>query len=350
MKEKKIHLEVVRIIAIYLVVLTHTGTRGFTWFTQLEPSVGYFLAMCVPVACNVCVPLFYMVSGATLIGKDESPGTVWRHRIVRYLMVLVLACLMMYGYYSLRRDEPMSIAGFLTAVYSRNIIPPYWYLYSYLGFLIMLPFLRKLIRGLSDREFLYLMAMHLVFRGAIPMLQYRLSGGSLLLNKSLDLFLVTSDLVVFPAAGYYLEQHRLLRWKEICLLWLATAVAVAATLYMTHYKIQLTGQLREDQVGTFYKCLCLIPTVTVYATVKKGLSAVRLPQWGQKVIVTLGSCTFGVYLIEQILRERGYKVWQVMAQWLPRLPATFIYVGLVVATATCVTLVAKRIPGLKKLI
>lgn len=149
-KTKKIHLELLRIIAVYLVVLTHTGKRGFMYFTTLEPSVIYFVTMLIPVICNIAVPLFFMISGATLIGKDESPGQIWRRRIPRHLAVLVLASLMMYVYYGLKDDALLSVADFLRALYTQNVIVPYWFLYGYLAFLILLPFLRRMIRGLTD--------------------------------------------------------------------------------------------------------------------------------------------------------------------------------------------------------
>lgn len=348
-KKRKLHLEALRIIAIYFVILTHTGKRGFTYFTTLKPSVGYFLAICIPLLCNICVPLFYMISGATMLGKDETPGQIWKRRIPKYLAVLVLATLAMYGYYGLKDEQPMSVGDFLLTLYSKNVIAPYWYLYSYLGFLILLPFLRKMIRNLTDREFLYLFLVHLVFSGLIPMVQYRLSGGQVYLNGSLNVSLVTMTIVIFPAAGYYFERKEL-SWKKIGLLWLLTAAAMAAAVYMTHYKICLTGQLKESQVGTFYKSLCLIPSVTVYATVKKLFDTHPVSGWMETGILAVGGCTFGVYLIEQILRERCYAVQEFLARWLTEVPATLIYVGLIVAGGTCIVWLLKRIPGVKKLI
>lgn len=342
-KPKKLHLELLRIIAIYFVVLTHTGKRGFTYYTTLEPSAGYFFAMLIPVLCNIAVPLFYMISGATLMGKEETPGQVWRRRIPRFAAVLVLATAMMYGYYHLKNDVPLSLGDFFKTLYTKNVIAPYWYLYSYLGFLILLPFLRRLIRGLSETEFRYLFGLYIIINGIIPMAQYRLSGGQWYLNSSLNLTVATGNLVIFPAAGFYLEKKEL-TWRQIGLLWAVALAAIGATVYMTHYKITLTGQLGEGQVSTFYKSLCLLPTAAVYATAK------RLPKLPEKFVTTVGGCTFGIYLIEQIVRERGYRVYDLMCRFLPDIPAILLYTAMVVAFCFCLTWVAKRIPGLKKLL
>jgi surface polysaccharide O-acyltransferase-like enzyme len=348
-KKRKLHLEALRIIAIYFVILTHTGKRGFTFFTTLEPSVGYFLAMGIPLLCNICVPLFYMISGATMLSKDETPGQIWKRRIPKYLTVLVLATLAMYCYYGLKDEKSLCVGDFLLTLYSKNVIAPYWYLYSYLGFLVLLPFLRKMIRTLTDREFLYLFALHLVVSGLIPMGQYWLSEGQVYLNGSLNVSIVTMTIVIFPAAGYYFERKEL-SWKKICLLWLLTVASMAAAVWLTHYKICLTGQMKESQVGTFYKSLCLIPSVTVYATVKKLFDTHPVSGWLEKGILSVGSCTFGIYLIEQILRERGYAVQEWLAQWLTEIPATLIYVGLIAAAGYGIVWLLKRIPIVKKLI
>lgn len=350
MKSKKLHLEALRIIAIYFVILTHTGTRGFTHFTVMAPSVKYFIAMCVPVWCNICVPLFYMISGATMLSKDETPGQIWRRRIPKYVAVLVLATLLMYGYYGLKDGTAMSVGDFLKTLYSKNVIVPYWYLYSYLGFLILLPMLRKLIRNLSDKELRYMMLVYLAFNGLIPMAQYWLSGGSVWINPSLNVALVTSNIVIYPAAGYYFEHRAQTGKKQLIILWVLTALAVAATVAMTHYKLELTGQRSESQVGTFYKSLCLIPSVTVYATVKALLARLTPPKWLEKAILSVGSCTFGIYLIEQIVRERGYGIWEFLVNYMPRLLATGIYVILVGTFCYGIVWVAKRIPVIKKLI
>lgn len=348
--KRKLHLEALRIIAIYFVILTHTGNRGFTYFTTLKPSVGYFFAICIPLLCNICVPLFYMISGATMLGKDESPAQIWRRRIPKYLAVLILATLTMYLYYGLKNEKALSVGDFLLTLYSKNVIAPYWYLYSYLGFLILLPFLRKMIRNLSDREFGYLFLLHLVFSGLIPMGQYWLSGGQVYLNGSLNISILTMTIVIFPAAGYWLEHRQNLSWKKIGLLWIATVLAMAAAVFMTHYKIRITGQIKESQVGTFYKCLCLIPSVTVYATAKKLFDTRAVPGWLEKVILSIGGCTFGIYLMEQILRERGYAVQEFLAAGLTEVPATLLYVGLVLGAGYVITWLLKRIPGINKLI
>lgn len=349
-KEKKLHLEVLRILAIFLVILNHTGKRGFISFTKFSPSLKYFLLMCIPVACSICVPIFYMVSGATLLHKEETPGKIWKKRIPRFGAVLVLASFLMYHYNAVQTGTPMEFGEFWRKLYSTDMIIPYWYLYSYLGFLIALPFFRRVVRGMTDREFRYLMLVHLLFAGVLPMVQYRLSGGSLWLNSSLNVALITDTIFIYPAMGYYFENRPVPGWKRIGLLWAVSVLTLLATLTMTHYKIQLTGELAENKVGTFFKSLRMIPTVTVYVTVKKAMASVHLPKWGEKMVVSLGSCTFGIYLIEQILRKETYWLRDALARWMPDIGATLLQVVWVMVLGWGIVWVLKRLPVLRKLL
>ena len=96
--------------------------------------------------------------------------------------------------------------------------------------------------------------------------------------------------------------------------------------------------------------LCLIPSVAVYATMKKLFDRCTPPQWLQKGILSVGGCTFGIYLIEQILRERGYKVQTFLSKWITEIPATLIYVTLVLIVGYVIVWILKRIPGVKRFI
>ena len=343
---KKPHLELLRVLAVYLVVLTHTGKRGYTYFTTLKPSFYYFLSMLLPIICNIAVPLFYMISGANLMGKDETPGHVLKKRLPKYLCVLVLASGMMYVYYGALNQKELSVSGFLRIVFSRNVIVPYWFLYSYVGFLLLLPLLRRLIRGLTDKEWRYLLGLYVVFNALVPMLQWRLFQGDLALNSSMNVTMITSDILIYPAFGYYLEQRRL-SGKQLGLLWLCALLAVAVTAYMTHYKIMLTGEVDEGRVGTFYKSLRLLPAAAVYASAKK---LTKIPRRLEKILCAMGGGTFGVYLMEQILREQGYPICDKMSEFFSPMMAVSAYAAMVVMVCTIAVCLFKRIPGINKLI
>ncbi len=86
-KKKLVHLEAFRILAIYLVMFNHTDKNGFFFFTVAQASPFYGLYLFISIACKFAVPLFYMVSGALLLKKEESIGVVYKKRFLRMLII-----------------------------------------------------------------------------------------------------------------------------------------------------------------------------------------------------------------------------------------------------------------------
>lgn len=58
-KEKNIYLEAMRVIAIFFVIFNHTGSNGYTLFSQ-EPigSCKFWIYIFISVFCKFSVPLF----------------------------------------------------------------------------------------------------------------------------------------------------------------------------------------------------------------------------------------------------------------------------------------------------
>ena len=61
--------------------------------------------------------------------------------------------------------------------------------------------------------------------------------------------------------------------------------------------------LGEGSVSTFYGAFRPIQVVFVFLLVRKLLENRKFPLVFEKVVVSIGKCTFGIYLIEQALRE-----------------------------------------------
>ena len=70
----------------------------------------------------------------------------------------------------------------------------------------------------------------------------------------------------------------------------------------------------------------------------------------EKLFLSMGSCVFGIYLVEQIFREAFYDFGMVLVDHLPNFPAALLYCVVVLLGAYLLALVLKQIPGLKKLL
>ena len=358
-KKKKVWLEVIRIFAVYLVIFNHTGDYGFHYFATLGGGYRYWLFMACSALTVMNIPLFYMISGSLLMGKEESVGTVWRKRVLRYALVILIFTFVQYLWISFRAEdgfrESFSLWEWFVTMLSENIIVPYWFLYEYLGFLVMLPLYRRMIQNLKEEEFHYLFLLYIVATGALPIIEYILTKWHTILNISFNIAYVTGDLLVFPALGYYLVNKPKPTWKQLAVMWGLSLLCVVYTCLMTEYKIGYAHQLSEARVGTFFKMLICIPAATVFLTCRKLFDTddgkgITLHPGLEKLVLSMGSCVFGIYLVEQIFREAFYDFGMVMVDHLPNFTAALLYCFVVLLAAYLLALVLKQIPGLKKLL
>ena len=89
-KKKLLHIEFLRILCIWLVMFTHSATSGFSLYIPMQHSRWFPLYILVPFWVKISVPIFFMISGALLLGKDEPISVVFRKRIWRFSQVLVI--------------------------------------------------------------------------------------------------------------------------------------------------------------------------------------------------------------------------------------------------------------------
>ena len=110
-----VHPDILRILAIYLVAFNHTGDRGYMLFADSAGSALYFPYMAFSVLCKIAVPIFFMISGALLLPKEESFKQLFQKRVLRMAVVLILVSIPYY--YIFLRDNGIGISSFFTYIY-----------------------------------------------------------------------------------------------------------------------------------------------------------------------------------------------------------------------------------------
>ena len=326
-RKKVIYIEVLRAIAVLFVIFNHTSQNGYVRFTLCDPgTIQYWFYMFFSVIAGISVPLFYTISGSVLLGKDETIGYVWKKRVFKYALVLLVFSLIMY-LWKTNASGSFSILSFLHQTYSESVIVPYWFLYSYIGYLIGLPILRKAVINMTDHDFYYLFGLWLVFNGLIYVLQYRLSGGTVWMNELLFPSLLTNCIVFYPALGYYLAVKVKKITNKMCIvLLLSTLGSIALTMYLTHYRITLTGDLNESTVSFFFDTYRPLQVVSVYCIVRKLFENRKIPDLVRLLLGNLGSCVFGIYLVEEITRGILLTVYETLSESINGFVAVWIYV------------------------
>ena len=158
---RQLHLDIMRIVAIFFVFFYHTRSDGFFLFSRYEPEeIRFWIYLFFSHFCKFAVPLFWAISGAVMLRREEEGlGKLWKKRILKIGFVLVLISLFYYLHYILKYGYPFDLEKYIRLLYFGTAEPHLWYLYLYLAFLMILPFERAMVRGLDDRYFIYLLKL-----------------------------------------------------------------------------------------------------------------------------------------------------------------------------------------------
>lgn len=362
MKRGLVHIEILRVIAIWLVVFNHTWTSGYMLYAAVGRSYSYYYPLLFfSILCKIAVPIFFMISGALLLGREESYRELYAKRIVRVLLVLLLFSFVEYCYklavgagsagavFRTVADK-FHPADFFRRVYSEEQAAAYWYLYAYLAFLVMLPLLREMVRVMRAEDYIYLAILQFLIVGALPILEYLLWGGAYALQKDFNIVFVTTSGVFYPLMGYALEHvagKQMYKGKNALFLIAAGMSAIVICCILTTDRMRITG---EKTAEVFHNSLIALPACSVYFTAKFLCEKYKLPCLVKRIAAVTGSTVFGVMLLEDILRKELTGIFEYLKPLVGIFPACVVWITAVVVSGGLLTWVIKGIPGMRRLL
>ena len=184
-RERVVFIELLRVAACFFVIVNHTVSDIFL---QGEPSPLWFGSLFYFFMSKAAVPLFLMITGYTMLDRWEDWPAVLR-RIVRFGLCILLFSAV---YYAVGRPAgpwgAHDILTFLLTLLHGPITGAYWYLYLYLGILLMLPFLRRMAAGMERRDYHVYFLVSGLFFSLWPIVVYYLPALNYSAQLQLPLF------------------------------------------------------------------------------------------------------------------------------------------------------------------
>ena len=343
-REPRVYLDVVKILAIVMVVFNHSGSNGYKMYLDVATEPAHSLMLAFSALIKTAVPLFFMASGALLLRKDEPYGVTFLRRVLRFAGILVVVSLFYY-WESLGKDGVFSLRDFLIHLYRNDLTGHLWYLYSYTCMLVLLPFLRKLVQGMRGRDMLLLVV---VWQAAqlLPAADYAIFRGTAVHTSYLSFF-TAADYVVYPLLGYYIDNLKAEEEREeiVYILLFLSVLAIFFTCVLMHWRHGLDGGWTNGNREAYMGCLSVIPAATIFYIIKRIFSRCTGKGWLPKVLFVLSSCTFGVYLFDPKWRLFTQGVRQALTPSIGLYAATLVQTLCAVLLGLAVTLVFKCVTG-----
>lgn len=146
--ERVIYIDLLRIVACLMVIFNHTNERGFYRYVSDTPGSFWSIwNLIFSIACKSAVPIFFMISGAMLLDKEESLNVTYK-RICKFLVDLILFSLAYFWGDSYLEGRDFCIRDVLGTIIQNNYWH-LWYLYAYIALIVTLPFLRNFAKSVS---------------------------------------------------------------------------------------------------------------------------------------------------------------------------------------------------------
>jgi len=348
-----VYLDVMRVLAIALVLMNHLPAYHLY---EVEGGMNEAGALFLSVFTRVNVPLFAMVSGALLLGREESWQVLWEKRISRFLWVILIFSGLLYLMFGLLRGRVMSVDDFILGLIGGTLkdFDSYWYLYAYLGFLLMLPMLRYVARSMKPSDFWMLFGLHAVVYTVVPVCRFLLSlvgVEGLALSRDMQLSLSTVTLYFYPLMGYYLE-HKVdvnqISRHEWGIIALVNMLAFAVSMGFTYWEGVESGfSQRYLNLGVY------VNVISLYLVLKRLLSPAMMErhQGWANFFSLVGPLTFGVYLMDPDLKLLLYEDLKSLLQpTLHTFGFSLAWCGVSFLVCGSVTWLLKKVPWLRKLI
>lgn len=297
LKREKGYLDVLRVIAIFLVVYNHTGGNAFELFLKQKEFFWYQLSIVLNIVCKAAVPIFFMISGALLLRKKESITFVLKNRVFKFVTILIVFSALQYLFlFFTKQNTSLSIKTFITLIYSSRVIIPYWYLYAYIGVLLLLPILQKLASVLEEKDFKYIIMLHFLIICVVPIINSFL-GLKMNANPFLGMLGVLTNNCIYLLIGYYLDNYikvKSIGKKKLIFYFVFSLLFIGLGYVMLKNSISM-GEYNKNISSYYTSFIAIMIFITIKRMYYNKLSI-------NFIFLFLAKYSFGIYLVESNIR------------------------------------------------
>ena len=290
-KSRIMWLDILKIIACFLVIIDHTGGYIF-YHSQSNGTIIYY---CLNLAiCKIAVPIFIMTTGLLLLKKQSSYSEIMK-KVLKIFVPLIMLSFVLYV-----KDNNLNILLFLRSFVNGPIISPYWYLYMLISLYLITPLIQKMLKNFNDRDYIYLFIICLF----IPLLLNTICTLFNFKFTSLIYICLFPKIISIYILGYYLSNNVLKRkYKNIAIIIFTTSIILFfLTLYIPYI---LKGKVSEI-FNTYDSLFAVGGAGSLFYIIRYYFSDRKINLKISNIIRKVSECTFGIYLFHYLIIYRIY--------------------------------------------
>ncbi len=291
---KKLNIEFIRIFSIFMTIIIHVSNVYIYSFHNIEKSQ-FLTSVIFNSFSRICVPLFFMISGAFTISKQQS-NKKYIHRIIKFILVLIIWSFIYYvqknGFYFENFKIVLVNSFFNANMTSRHL----WYMYAFIGINIALPFIQNMCKNITLQQENLFLTLWITLSGITVII---IPLASEILEKNVN---ISYPVPIFNASyylGYFISGHLIYKrfenvkfnFKKNILCILIFGLSTSITSFFTYYLSVKNNQLFDDMF--WYKSIFTIfATFSIFILFIVNKNIIK-----SEKILLISKHTFGIYLI-----------------------------------------------------
>ena len=328
---------------MFFVIVNHTNSDIF--LSTTPQNLIWFVSLTYFFISKIAVPIFFMISGYLLLNKIDSYKKCIQ-RIIRIVIVLI-GCGFIYAIYNTYHIDPnpsfISTIKRFCDVYVALPSNSLWYLYAYLGILIMLPFLQKMVSLMTKRDYHIFFAVSVLFFSILPILthySYLINVNS---NFELPLF---GGYICMLFIGQYFARFGIQKTRiGFCVASVLFVAMIIFNVIATYFEYQ-----KSSSDYLFFDNRTFFPILLQSVCVFYLVSFAKISEKPAKIVSYIGSCTFGIYLLSDMGIGLLKPIYVIISSYTPRFFAVIIFEICIFIICLIAVVILKKIPYIKKVL
>lgn len=336
-----VFVEFLRILSSFLVIVNHTNSDIFQTRT---PDPVWFASLTYFYVCRIAVPVFVIIAGYLMLNRQYS------YRKCFLLILRILSCLVLFSgayyiYYRYQEVVPgINPKFFLQWITREPITNAYWYLYMYLGLLVMLPFLQKMVSAMDRRDFHVFFGISGAYYAVLPIVQHYVPNLTLSRHFNISLY---ESYICLMLVGCYLRRYCTISRKQSLIALGVFCLATVGNVLISYWEYN-----RNDGVGyIFYGDNSLLPLLIASVAAFLATQGISFGPKAAARISSLGSLTFGIYLLADLFIDLLQPIYDALIlEGYPILFDVVIYELSIFFSGALCTWILKKFPVFRKIL
>lgn len=288
------YIDIINVVSCFSVVALHCN--GYVH--QLDHTDSYWwLHVLIEVLFYNAVPLFFMLSGATLIGYHQryDTKTFFKKRIKKTFvpfLFLSFCFSMLYAYTRIGDDNILNILKVIILGLITGNVPftTYWFFIPLFLIYLFMPFISIMVTNLNRQQQLSLIILLFVLQSCCgPILHL-----SNTVNTSIDFMhgLPLCNFVIYVLLGYFLSHNNYEYNNKL----LSSLIIVSIILMVGRYILVYNLNTHDEVAFNYVSAYAVVPSATIFLVTKRYFG--KTSGGG---ITFLAGKSFGVYLIQSFV-------------------------------------------------